>query len=340
VTGLTRRRGFFAAIVLICGTSSLLAFGKRTQEPHFGQRPEVREFVRAMVDKHGFDARQLRALFDNINSRPEAVRIISEARANPPPWPKYRATFVTRARIENGVEFWIRNAQALARANAIYGVPEDIIIAIIGIETRYGANTGNHPMLDTLATLAFDYPPRAEFFRGELEQYLLLTREENINPRELVGSYAGAMGIPQFIASSYRKYAVDFNGDGSRDLLNDEVDAIGSIAHYLRAYRWETGNPVAIPVSVKDGAALPVGNVVPDKSVAELKALGVIAQDSVPGTWPATLIALETDSGLEYWLGFHNFYVITRYNRSIAYAMAVFQLAQEISAAREAQPPR
>jgi membrane-bound lytic murein transglycosylase B len=340
---LTLARTHRAATLLLCLAliaQSVCAESKRAPEVHFGQRPEVREFIREMAEKHGFDTRKLRALFNAVTPRPEAVRINSQARAKPLPWPTYRATFLDPARIHGGVEFWNDNAEALARAKAQYGVPEEIVVAIIGVETRYGAHAGNHAMLDTLATLAFDYPPRADFFRAELEQYLLLAREENIDPRDLTGSFAGAMGIPQFIASSYRKYAVDFNGDGRRDLLGSEVDAIGSVAHYLSAWNWEPENPVVLPVRVNEGAQIPVGNVVPEKTVDELRSLGVVAADSIPGDRPAVLIALETDCEPEYWLGFRNFYVITRYNRSIAYAMAVYLLAEEIKAARAAQTSR
>jgi membrane-bound lytic murein transglycosylase B len=304
--------------------------------PDFVERAEVRAFIGEMADRHGFERGELRTLFKGATPRPEAVRILAQARKEPLPWPKHRAIFLNSARIEGGLEFWARNSEALARAKREFGVPEEIVVAIIGVETRYGANAGTHPMFDTLATLAFDYPPRADFFRGELEQFLLLVREEKVNPRELTGSFAGAMGIPQFIASSYRKYARDFNGDGRRDLLHDEVDAIGSVAHYLSAFGWQADNPIATRVSVRDGAlhSLPVGSVVPEKSVAELKSLGVIAADSVPGDWAATIMELEAEAGPEYWLGFRNFYVITRYNRSIAYAMSVYQLAQALKAAR------
>jgi membrane-bound lytic murein transglycosylase B len=315
-------------------TASLPAVSEAA--PDFVDRAEVRAFIGEMADRHGFERGELRTLFKRATPRPEAIRILSQARKEPLPWPKHRAIFLNAARIEGGLEFWARNSDALARAKREYGVPEEVIVAIIGVETRYGANAGTHPMFDTLATLAFDYPPRADFFRGELEQFLLLAREEKVNPRELTGSYAGAMGIPQFIASSYRKYARDFNADGRRDLLHDEVDAIGSVAHYLSAFGWEADHPIATRVSVRDGAlhSLPVGNVVPEKSVAELRSLGVIAVDTVPGEWSATIIELETESGPEYWLGFRNFYVITRYNRSIAYAMSVYQLAQALKSAR------
>ena len=217
-----------------------------------------------------------------------------------------------------------------------FGVPEEIITAVIGVETFYGAQSGKYRVLDALTTLAFGYPKRAEFFRDELEQYLLLTREQNSDVLNVNGSYAGAIGIPQFMPSSYRRYAVDYDRDGKIDLSGSTADAIGSVANYLKNYGWETEQAVAVPALVnseKYRKALFTGNW-PAYTVADLRTLGIVPQTSVPIYRPATLIELENKDGNEYWLGFNNFYVITRYNRSVNYAMSVLQLADEIRAER------
>lgn len=302
----------------------------------FSERPEVQQFVADMVSKHGFDIDSLTSLFARITPRPSAANTMTGQVVKPPSWTRYRSNFVNPWRISHGVSFWNDNAKALQRAWRTYGVPEEVIVAIIGVETRYGSYPLPYPVLDTLATLAFDYPRRGEFFRGELEQYLLLTREEGRDPSSLLGSFAGAMGIPQFMPSSYRAYAVDFDGDGHRNLWDNNTDAIGSVANYLKTYGWEAGQPVAMRAYLQPDAAsdLLSGTLKPEHSVEELAARGVKPAEPLAPSTQAALLAVDVEDGREYWLGMSNFYAITRYNRNLFYALAVYQLSQEIRLAR------
>jgi len=237
-------------------------------------------------------------------------------------------------RIEGGVRFWQQNQAVLEKATREFGVPEEILVATIGIETVYGRNTGSVKVLDALTTLAFDYPPRAEFFRTELEQYLLLVRENGIDAANTRGSYAGAIGLPQFMPSSYRKHAVDFDGDGRRDLVASRADAIGSVANYYRSYNWKTGETAVVAAESGDADLGPLlaAGIKPHTSVRELREKGLVIPDGVDENALATLFSVETERGGKLYLGFNNFYVITRYNRSINYAMAVWELAGEIRA--------
>ncbi|MEO6696999.1 MAG: lytic murein transglycosylase B [Gammaproteobacteria bacterium] len=294
-------------------------------------KPELRGFMDEMVSKHNFQRTELAALFSQAALRPDIIEAISRP-AEAKPWHEYRNIFVTEDRIQAGVEFWNSHAADLARAEKSYGVPPEIIVAIIGVETRYGKNTGSYRVLDALSTLAFDYPPRSDFFRGELEQFLLLTREEKIPPLSLTGSYAGAMGLPQFIPSSFRSYAVDFDGDGKRDLWNNTSDAIGSVAHYFSEHGWQMGKAVASPAEVSGEHYLDVleNGLKPVLSIAQLREQGVRVSAPLPADALGSLLQFENESGMEYWVGLQNFYVITRYNHSALYAMAVYQLSQEI----------
>jgi membrane-bound lytic murein transglycosylase B len=304
----------------------------------YAERPEMQEFIEEMIARHGFEAGALSDLLLDARPQPSIVAAISSP-AEARPWHRYRPIFLTPSRIQGGVEYWNQHGELLARAEQVYGVAPEIIVAIIGVETLYGANTGRHRVLDALATLAFDYPPRSTFFRRELEQYLLLTREEGLDARALTGSYAGAMGKPQFISSSYRAYAVDFDGSGQRDLWNNTADVIGSVANYLHVHGWRADGPVAVPVRVNgEGYRDLLGKgLKPHFAVGELSGYGVEATETLPADELATLIALENENGHEHWLGLNNFYVITRYNRSPLYAMAVYQLAEAIREAREGQ---
>ena len=303
----------------------------------FSQNPEVKAFITDMHDRYGFDVSHLTQQFATI--RPNAVVL----RAIRPPavpekqrsWQRYRERFVNSQRIAGGISFWRRNAATLQRAQAIYGVPPEVIVAIIGVETVYGQDMGSFGVLEALASLAFEYPPRAEFFRGELEQFLLLARESGVSPLSVKGSYAGAIGIPQFMPSSQRRFAVDFDGDDRIDLRNSTADAIGSVARFLQQHGWQYGAPVAVPARVTaDPVPLLVLGIKPSLTVSELAREGVVA--AAASDLPAALIDLVTPgAATEYWLGFDNFYVITRYNRSSFYAMAVFQLAEALRAARD-----
>jgi membrane-bound lytic murein transglycosylase B len=300
-----------------------------------GLRPEVEAFVQEMVAKHALDAGALRRLLRKAQSRHSIIRAMS-APGTARPWYEYRSRIVETTRIDNGVRFWLENAVALERAAGEFGVPEELIVATIGVETLYGRIMGSFRVLDALATLAFEYPPRAEFFRGELEEYLLLLREARMDPMNVRGSYAGAIGIPQFLPSSYRKYAVDFDGDGRRDLVGSTADAIGSVANYYRAFGWRAGAPVGRPAEPGEaelGALLTAG-IKPHTKVADLRARGVQVQGAVEAEADAevTLFYLQNEAGPQLMAGLENFYVITRYNRSINYAMAVWELATAIKA--------
>ncbi|MBE2295132.1 MAG: lytic murein transglycosylase B [Phycisphaerales bacterium] len=295
-------------------------------------RPEVQQFIREMASRHRFDANYLLSVFSRAKAQPSIIKAMSRP-GEAKPWYEYRGIFVNSKRIQGGVQFWRANAAVLARAEQVYGVPPEIVVAIIGVETQYGGNMGNFRVLEALSTLAFDYPRRATYFRKELENFLLLTRNEGIDPLTPRGSYAGAMGFGQFMPSSYLSYAVDFDGDGHRDLWHDPKDAIGSVAHYFQGYGWRTGAPVAVPAQVSGtrySALVSQKLSRPKDSIASLQAQGVTPMASVNGAQTALLLEYEGRDGMEYWLGFDNFYVITRYNHSRLYAMAVYQLSQEI----------
>ena len=293
-----------------------------------------------MAEIHHFNPRELRRIFSQVKFQPEVLKVISTP-ATTLPWDEYRALFISPARISDGVKFWDDHERELERARQKYGVPEEIIVATLGVETRYGKNTGGYRVMDALSTLAFDYPPRADFFRGELEQYLLFTRDRHIDPLSLKGSYAGAMGIPQFIPSSYRDYAVDFDGDGKANLWTSAADAIGSIANYYQAYGWQEDEPIAVGARVSGDDFLPLlsRDIQPHTPVAELQNIGVTPEEEVPGENLASLLALIEGDETRYWLALNNFYVITRYNRSVYYAMAVYELSREILSARGERIP-
>jgi membrane-bound lytic murein transglycosylase B len=302
----------------------------------YQQSPQVAEFIGEMTRDYGFAGEQLVALFAEVERKQAILDAISRPAEKAKPWKDYRPIFITDKRISKGVEFWQQHEATLARAEAEYGVPPEVIVAIIGVETFYGGNTGSWRVMDALSTLAFDYPPRAPFFRKELREFLLLTREEQVEPLNMTGSYAGAMGLPQFMPSSFRAYAVDFDNDGHINIWTNPVDAIGSVASYFQRHGWQPGEPVASVASV-EGAQVDQGLTVgldPVKNVAELRGLGWTSADPLSDELPVTAFRLEGAEGDEYWLGLPNFFVITRYNRSVMYAMAVNQLAERLVDAR------
>lgn len=296
-------------------------------------RPDYEAFIEEMGKKHAYDPGLLRKLFSEVQTRPAIVRAMS-APATARPWYEFRRRIVEPGRIDAGVRFWAENSLVVERASREFGVPGELIVATIGIETLYGRHTGNFKVLEALSTLAFDYPPRADFFRSELEEYLLLAREAGLDAGGLRGSYAAAIGLPQFIPSSYRKYAIDFDGDGRRDLVNSIADAIGSVANYYRSFGWTTGAKVAVRALTGDAdiSALLTADLRPHTKISELKARGVVAQEAIDENAEAAVFSLETEAGPQVMLGLNNFYVITRYNRSVNYAMAVHELAQGIRA--------
>jgi len=297
-------------------------------------RADVEAFIGELSATHDFDSDYVRSVLTGLRSQQSILDAISRPAERVRPWHEYREIFLTPARISGGVRFMQEHAGRLARISAETGVPPEMITAIIGVETAYGTRTGSYRVVEALATLAFDYPPRSAFFRSELMHLFLLSREEGLPLAELKGSYAGAMGAPQFIASSYRAYAVDGDGDGRRDLFNSWDDILASVANYFVAHRWKAGEPVAAPADLGNPAARPEGpnGLSMEDTVAGLKAREVRFATSLDQSAPAQLIRLDGKAGDEYWVGFHNFYVITRYNRSVMYALAVQQLAEAIAA--------
>lgn len=297
---------------------------------------QINQFVDEMVNKHGFNTNELRILFGGTQYSDRVLQAMSRP-AEGLAWYKYRDIFLQEKRIKQGVAFWKKHKETLDRAEAVYGVPPQIIIAIIGVETQYGQYKGKDKVMDSLATLAFHYPKRAAFFRSELEQFLLLTREQNVDPLSLTGSYAGAMGIPQFISSSYRNYAVDFDNDGIKDLWQNPVDAIGSVASYFKRHDWKTGQLVTIPVSVSGNKVNEIINndLKPNIRADDLKQYGINPTQEISQAALVKVMKFEQKKSDEYWLGLHNFYVITRYNHSPLYAMAVYQLSESIKSEYE-----
>ncbi|NNE36898.1 MAG: lytic murein transglycosylase B, partial [Gammaproteobacteria bacterium] len=276
-----------------------------------------------------------RTRLDTLFSRASVAQSILDAISRPAeamPWHRYRKIFLRNDRINLGRKFIEDHRELLEKADIEYGVPPHIIAAIIGVETRYGSNKGSYKVLDSLVTLGFRYPKRAKFFRSELEQFLLLTREQGLDPLEVTGSYAGAMGIPQFISSSYRHYAVDFDGDGHIDIWENPADAIGSVANYFKMHGWEKGSDITFKAVVSGDAYESVLNssLEPDRTLAEYSDLGVSIHKDLSGDIKGKLLKYEQENGNDYWVGLDNFYVITRYNHSSLYAMAVYQLAMEI----------
>jgi membrane-bound lytic murein transglycosylase B len=307
--------------------------------------PAVREFIAEMRDRHGFDAVHLERQFASIRMNPSVLRAIQPAvvAERQPSWHVYRARFLNERRLAEGRRFWQEHGAVLVRAEAIYGVPREIVAAIIGVETEYGLNTGKFGVLEALATLAFGYPPRASYFRRELEQFLLMSREDGVPLLEYKGSYAGAVGIPQFMPSSRRNFAVDFDGDGRIDLSRSVADAIGSVAHFLSLHGWRSGEPVVLPAGVDgDVSALLALGIAPSMPLREMQERGVrvFAADVVNlADVPAALIDLPSPGQpTEYWIGFANFYALTRYNRSNFYAMSVFLLAESLGEAMKRDP--
>lgn len=294
--------------------------------------PELPRFIDKMVIEHGFDQAELEQVFAEVEVKDSILKAISRPAEKSKPWYEYRDIFLTGTRIAGGVAFWEQHKEALAQAEQTYGVPAEIIIAILGVETRYGGNVGGYRVIDALSTLAFRYPPRSPFFTSELEHFLILTREEQMSQLAPVGSYAGAMGLGQFMPSSYRAYAVDFDKDGHRDIWTNPTDAIGSIANYLAVHGWVPGESIVhrtnvskpLPESMQDNALKP------SFSREELAVAGFSLVELPAGNDLLSVISLTQPDGEEYWLGRQNFYAITRYNHSRMYAMAVVQLAEAI----------
>ena len=335
-----RRRvaaGLFAAVALLVetfGTPALRA-EPAAAPAGYAQRPEVRAFIDEMASEHGFSRRSLRRLFAQVRYQPQVVAAISRPVTSPPKWYEFAPRFLAPERVDAGVAFWRAHESALARAEKDFGVPPEIIVAIIGVETYYGRYPGTYRVIDALSTLAFDYPRRAEFFRGELKQFLLLTREQGSSPLAATGSYAGAMGLPQFMPGSVRAYALDYDFDGRVDLAADVDDAIGSVANYLAQHGWQPGQPLMSAAVIEEDAKEAVLALLND-GLSERRPLPAWERDGVSAFQPpeglapdpAGLLMLEEEGGPSYWVVFNNWSVVTTYNRSRLYASAVAELAE------------
>lgn len=296
-------------------------------------RADIEQFVDDIARRNSLDRREIDGLLAKAVPQPKIIELISKPAEKVAPWWQYRERFLTEERIARGVQFWMDNREPLERIAASRGVPPEYIVAIIGVETYYGRITGRYRVLDALATLAFDYPPRGEFFRKELEEFVLLTRESQLDPLTITGSYAGAMGAPQFMPSSYRRYAVDGSEDQRRDLWSNWPDVFASVANYFRENGWETGAPVIAEARLDPDADFQFNprNLELDETLQSLNARGVQVDLPAPISTPALLISAEQRDGPAYRVGFKNFHVITLYNRSARYAMAVNDLAEVIA---------
>jgi membrane-bound lytic murein transglycosylase B len=314
----------------------LVAFAQTPPEEFRPLRAPLEQFITYMVDTHGFDRRELHALFSKIRPSESVARAIA-APSTAKPWHEFRPLFVDERRISGGVQFWHEHAETLARARETFGGPEGIIVSLIGIETRYGRITGGHKVVEALSTLGFDLQNRPDYFRSELEQFLLLAREQKWDPLGITGSYAGAMGMPQFMPTSYRRYAVDFDGDGRIDLWSSTADVIGSVANYLRLFGWKGGEPVVAPARIDavDPQPLIDLGLRPSLTLDQWRMRGIEDMSGHDRELSAALFQLDLVGGPEFWLGFDNFYALLQYNRSRNYAMAVYDLAQEIKRERE-----
>lgn len=332
-TGLFRSKNLVACLGLALATTSVCA-----KENNYAQHPLTAPFIEEMSTEFGFLPEPLQAIFTDAERKQVILDAISRPAERVKQWKDYRPIFITQARVDKGLEFWAKNQEALQRAEQEYGVPAEFIVAIIGVETIYGGNTGSYRVIDALSTLAFDYPPRAPFFRQQLKEYLLLTREEQVDPLSLKGSYAGAMGLPQFMPGSFRAYAVDFDHDGHIDIWQNPTDAVGSVANYFIKHGWKPGQPVVVRADLKTVTVAEKGlsdSLDPKITVQQLQKLGWTPRSPLDAKQKVTAFRLEAEQGNEYWIGLANFHAITRYNRSVMYAMAVNELAELLVAARK-----
>lgn len=321
-----RRLTLAARLLLLCCLGAAAARPAAALNTH---RADVAGFIDEVAARDSISKRQLRKLLKAANSQPSIIDAMDRPAEKAKPWYQYRPIFLTEKRIREGTDFWLAHRQELDQASIKSGVAPEYLAAIVGVETYYGRLTGTYRVLDALATLSFDYPARAKFFRDELEQFILLTRERGLDPLTVKGSYAGAMGAPQFMPSNYRRYAVDADGDGRVDLWNNWSDVCASVGNYLKEHGWNAGEPVLSEAAVEadkvadlDGRKLILAD-----TIESLKAKGVSFDNSLPPEAPALLIAADESDGVHWRVGYNNFYVITRYNHSALYAMAVYELA-------------
>ncbi len=299
------------------------------------KQKNVVAFVDEMVQMHEFDRSALSAILAKAEIKKSIIKKIAKPAERSLSWGEYRKIFITKERVNAGTSFWRENREMLERITLETGVPVEILVGIIGVETYFGRITGKDRVIDALATLAFEYPPRATFFRKELSQFLILAREEELDPGIPMGSYAGAMGRPQFMPSSFRAYAVDSSGDGKRDIWNNWADVAGSIANYFLAHRWRIDEEVIAQATLSSAwngpAPSPANTLKASDTIESLSKKGVMFATDLCADSKGQLLSYKGDAGLEHWVGFHNFFVITKYNRSVMYALAVHQLGQQIS---------
>lgn len=328
------KRMLYSLFVLAILLAALPAFA----DSAFVKQPDVNQFIDRMVKKYHFKKNELESLFSQVKLRPQVIRHVKKP-LEIEPWRTYQMLFVNEWRIQHGVKFWDKYEQTLKKAEKIYGVPASIIVATIGVETKYGQKMGDYRVIDSLSSLGFSRSPRAPFFRKELEQFLLLTREQHMDPLKINGSYAGAMGQPQFMPSSYRHYAVNFSGSGKIDLMSNEVDVIGSVANYYKKHGWKKSDPIAlqaITVSSRYDYLVKKKKIQQAFTLTELAKYGITPKTKTKYVdMKMKVIELPSRFSKEYWLGFHNFDVIKRYNTSNLYAMAVYQLSNYITALKE-----
>ena len=306
------------------------------------EHPGTDEFVERAVSEYGLEEAEVRAMLAEAEYKQSIIDAISRP-AEGKPWHEYRKIFLTDKRINEGIDFWVENQALITAASQKFGVDEEIIVSIIGVETFYGRITGSYRTIDALTTLGLYYPQnlssdRSEFFSKELMQFMQLAKQENLPQTETTGSYAGAMGMGQFMPSSYLEYAVDFDEDGSRDLWRSTADVVGSVANYLHRHGWQAGEPITTRARASKEAAfseISSSSYKPSISVAEWQDRGFKSTTELPADMPAGVIKLVQEDRDSYWLVFKNFYVITRYNRSPRYAMAIFDLSQEIKKSKE-----
>ena len=335
-------RSLLLTPLLMLGSLSTSAAADEAAADNYATRPAGQALIRELAEE-GLDADRVREVLSTAERQEPILEAIARPAERVLTWGDYRKIFIRDTRIEQGLEFWEENRALLQRAEDEYGVPAEIIVAIIGVETSYGRNKGNWRVVDALATLGFDYPPRADFFRRELAHLFRLEQEAGIDASTVRGSYAGAMGMPQFISSSYRAYAVDFDDDGTIDLIDNVADVIGSVANYFKAHRWQTGLPIAARARVtedRDASLFGTDYRLKDLTLDEASRRGATALScadghrycfDLPGSTRIAALELEGEQGQEFWLTTHNFYVITRYNHSHLYAMAVMQLSRELA---------
>ncbi len=316
--------GLLSCVIVFCGAQA------DALADDYGERPEVRAYMDVLEATHGFERKHLEALFKGAKRQAVVLKAM-DRQAEAKPWYEYKKIFVNDRRVEKGVDFWKANAEMLARVEREYRVPMPVVLAIVGVETDYGDNLGRFPVFDALVTLGFDYPRRAKFFRNELTEMLLLGREEGFDYGGLRGSYSGAIGVSQFMPSSYRRYAVDFDGNGRRDLWRTP-DALASIANYLARHGWKPGGAIAGKVGLEgDTSGVPFNkDLRPWLPRSDLSSYGIGNVSGLAETEPMfSLFSFEVEEGAyEHWATYHNFYVISRYNHSRRYAMAVYQLGE------------